>query len=259
MAVVRDPGAGAASTGGVARHRPGHRPGLRRAGRPGGRALGRLAGARRAGAAPSCPATGTCSCRPTWPTPRRCGAMVDRAPRAARRARRAGQQRRACSPRTRRWTTSYADWQAGLVADAGGQPGGRRRTRRSARVPHLVAAGGGAVVNVSSRGRLPRRAEQPGLRRVEGRAERVRASRWRSRWRRTASRSAAWRRGSCRPRWPARCSTARAATPSGRSRPSAGWPAPRRSPRRCCGSPRPRRAFSTGTIVDVNGASYLRS
>ena len=39
-----------------------------------------------------------------------------------------------------------------VVAHPGGQPPSGRRTRPSGAVPHLVAAGGGAVVNVSSRG-----------------------------------------------------------------------------------------------------------
>ncbi len=43
-------------------------------------------------------------------------------------------------------------------------------------------------------------------------------------------------RGSSPPTWPAPCSTARVATPSSRSRRSAGWPSRRRSPRRSSSS-----------------------
>src|SRR4051794_4163859 len=108
-------------------------------------------------------------------------------------------------------------------------------------VPHLRAASGGAVVNVSSRGAFrgepdtpPTAPPRPGSTRS--------ASRWRSRSRRSASRSPRWRRGSRRPTWPARRWTARGGTTCGRSRPSAGWPARRRWPRRCSGWPRRKRA-----------------
>ena len=108
--------------------------------------------------------------------------------------------------------------------------------------------------------RLPRRAEQPRLRRVEGRAQRLRPVDGAGAGPARHLGRPAWRRGSCRPRWPARCSTARAGTPSGRSRPSAGSPGPEEVASAVLWLASPGAARSPAApIVDVNGASYLRT
>ena len=113
------------------------------------RPLGQLPGPRRAGARRP-PGSGTCSCRRTWPTPARWARWSTGPPRAGR-PRRPGQQRRRVPG------APAADH---LLRRAGRPPGRRplavnlvgaaNATFRA--VPHLIAAGGGAVVNVSSRG-----------------------------------------------------------------------------------------------------------
>ena len=155
-------------------------------------------------------------------------------------------------------STSYADWQAAWSRTlAVNLMGAANATFRA--VPHLIAAGGGAVVNVTSRGRLPGRAEQPRPTAPRRPGSTRSRSRWRWRWRRTASRSAAVAPGFVQTEMAREVldgpggDAVRAQSPFGRvARPeevasAVVWLA----------SPEAR--FSSGTIVDVNGASYLRS
>ena len=138
-------------------------------------------------------------------------------------------------------TTSYEEWQAAWAQTlAVNLLGAANATFRA--VPHLIAAGGGAVVNVTSRGAFRGEPNTPaygaskaGLNSFaqsmalalapHGHLGDLRGARLR-----------ADRDGARGPR------RAGAATRCGPSRRSAGWPGPRRWPPPCCGWPRPRRA-----------------
>ena len=155
-------------------------------------------------------------------------------------------------------TTSYDEWQAAWSQTLATNLGGAGNATFCA-MPHLMAArrrGGRQRVEP---GRVPRRAGLPGLRRVQGRAERLRAVDGARRWRRTGSPSGRWRPGFVQTEMAREVldgpggDAVRAQSPFGRvARPeevaaAVLWLA----------SPEAR--FSTGTIIDVNGASYLRS
>ena len=153
-------------------------------------------------------------------------------------------------------STSYEDWQAVWQQTLAVNLLGAAHATFAA-VPHLVAAGGGAVVNVSSRGAFRGEPDNPAY----GASKAGLNAFGQSMALALAPHGIAVSTvapASWRPTWPARCSTGRAATRSARSRRSAGSPGRRRSPTRCCGSPL-RARFASGTVVDVNGASYLRS
>ena len=92
---------------------------------------------------------------------------------------------------------SYLDWQQHWRTHPRGQPD-RRRQRDLVRGQGTCGRRRRRIVNVSSAGRLPRRAGRAGLRGQQGRPELLSASRWRSRSRRTGSRFRPWHPGSSR-------------------------------------------------------------
>ena len=135
----------------LARHRPGDRAGLRRAGRPGRGALRPLAGPRRARCSPSCPAPGHVLVQADMADADAVGAMVDRA----------AAELGGLDVLVNNAGVFTGPPAAGRRPTTTGRPPGRGRSRSTSSgaanatfraVPHLIAAGGGAVVNVSSRG-----------------------------------------------------------------------------------------------------------
>ena len=70
-------------------------------------------------------------------------------------------------------STTYEDWQAVWADTLGINLVGAANATFCA-IPHLIAAGGGAIVNVSSRGAFRGEPKHARVRRVEGGPERVR-------------------------------------------------------------------------------------
>ena len=125
-------------------------------------------------------------------------------------------------------------------------------------VPHLVAAGGGAVVNVSSRGAFRGEPDCPAYGASKAGLERVQpvdgrragtAGHQRERGR------AGVRRDRDGPRGARRAGRRRRAR---RSRRSGGWPGPRRSPTRCSGSRAPAPGSPAARSSTSTARRYLR-
>ena len=155
-------------------------------------------------------------------------------------------------------TTSYEEWQAAWAQTlAVNLVGAANATFRA--VPHLIAAGGGAVVNVTSRGAFRGEPNTPAYGASKAGLNAFAQS---------MALALAPHGISVTCVAPGFVQTemarevldgAAAATPCGRSRRSAGSPAPEEVASAVIWLASPEARFSSGTIVDVNGASYLRS
>ena len=124
-------------------------------------------------------------------------------------------------------------------------------------VPHMIEAGGGRIVNVSSRGAFRGEPRSPAYGASKA-ASSPSASRWPAPSARTASPSPPSPRAGRRPTWPPTRWPARAAT---RSAPRARWAASRSREdvaRAVLYLASPEAEMASGTVLDVNGASFLR-
>ena len=125
-------------------------------------------------------------------------------------------------------------------------------------VRHMIAAGGGRIINVSSRGAFRGEPDHPAYAASKAGLNAFGQSLGPRRWDRTASRSPSWRPGSWTRTWRPAASPAPAGTRSaGRAR-SAGSPARRRSPPPWLYLASAEAEWASGAILDLNGASYLR-
>ena len=170
----------------LARHRPGASPAPSPSRATGSRShCGRSRDLAERGARPTCPATVTCSCRRDMADADAVGAWSTGPPRSW-----AGSTcwstTPACSRPTRRWTTSYDAWRAAWSQTLAVNLVGAANATLPARVPHLIAAGGGRGRQRHPAG-APFRGEpnNPAYGASEGRAQRVRPVDGAAPWRRT--------------------------------------------------------------------------
>ena len=201
-------------------------------------------------------APGTWPSGPTSPTRMPCGGMVDDAAEGAGRHRRAREQRLVCSRPTRSPRRPYEQWQAAWRAHARRQPPRRGQRHLVRAAPH--ARRGRRIVMVSSRGAFRGEPDHPAygaskagivslgqsLARALG-PRGISVTSLAPRLRRDGDGGRRrWRRGRRPPprRGPAR--------PGRRTRGDRGGGA--------CSSPRPRRRWPAVSVLDVNGASFLR-
>ena len=152
--------------------------------------------------------------------------------------------------------TSYEQWQEAWQATLAVNLTGAANVTWCA-VQHMVTHGGGRIINVSSRGAFRGEPGQPAY----GASKAGLNAFTQSLARALAPHGiavAAVAPGSWRRPWRPGTSPARPAMRSARKAPSAGSPAPARSRRPCCTWHPRRPSGPAGTIIDLNGASYLR-
>ena len=126
-------------------------------------------------------------------------------------------------------------------------------------VQHMIAGGGGTIVNVSSRGAFRGEPGQPAYGASKAGLERARPVARASRSRRTTSRRPvrAWLRG--RPTWPPRTCKAHAGTQIRAQSPFGRVARPEEIAAAVLYLASPEATWASGSILDLNGASYLRT